>query len=64
MQAPNSQGAAGVPPDAWAPLLLGPHGALGLERLRPDVLLGPVRDVLGVLFPPLSADIRTFYLVT
>ena len=64
MQAPNSRGGAGIPPDVWAPLLLGPHGALGLEHLHPDVLLGPVRDLMGVLFPPVSADIRTFYLVT
>jgi hypothetical protein len=62
LQAPVSAGGSGVPPDVLAPLLLGPHGAVGLERLHPDVLLGRQREAMAVLFPPVLADLLTFYL--
>jgi predicted N-acetyltransferase YhbS len=60
-QAPIWQGGAGIPPDALAPLLLGPFGATGLETRLPDVVLGSPRELLSVLFPPQSADLLTFY---
>ena len=62
LQAPVSAGGSGVPPDVLAPLVFGPHGALGLEARHADVLLGRQRDLMGVLFPPASADLLTFYL--
>ncbi len=61
-QAPTSKGGSGVPPDALAPLLLGPNGALGLEAALPDVVLGRQRDLMSSLFPPMHADLLTFYL--
>ncbi len=62
LQAPVSRGGSGIPPDALAPLLFGPYGALGLERRWPDVLLGRQRELMAALFPPLAADVATFYL--
>ena len=47
---------ASVPPDQFAPLVLGPAGARGLEE-HPDVDLGPHRAFLHVLFPPLVEDV-------
>ena len=61
-QAPTSKGGSGVPPDALAPLLLGPNGAFGLETAVPDVMLGRQRDLMCSLFPPVRADLLTFYL--
>jgi GNAT superfamily N-acetyltransferase len=61
-QAPVSKGGSGVPPDAIAALLLGARGAAGLEELLPDCLLGRQRELMTVLFPPLTADLLTFYL--
>jgi predicted N-acetyltransferase YhbS len=61
-QAPISKGGSGVPPDALAPLLLGPFGAAGLETLYSDVLLGRQRALMEALFPPLTSDVLTFYL--
>ncbi len=61
-QAPISKGGSGVPPDALAPLLLGPFGAAGLETRHGDVLLGRQRDLMEALFPPLTSDLLTFYL--
>ncbi len=61
-QAPISKGGSGVPPDALAPLLLGPFGAAGLEARHGDVLLGRQRELMEVLFPPLTSDLLTFYL--
>ena len=60
-QAPIHQGGSGVPPDALAPLLLGPHGAVGLEERLPDCLLGKQRELMAALFPPVTADLLTFY---
>ncbi len=62
MQAPVSAGGAGIPPDAWAPLVLGPFGATGLEERHPDVLLGNARQLMAVLFPPVTSDFMTFYM--
>jgi predicted N-acetyltransferase YhbS len=61
-QAPISKGGSGVPPDALAPLLLGPFGAGGLESRHGDVLLGRQRELMEALFPPVSSDVMTFYL--
>lgn len=61
-QAPVFKGGSGVPPDAIAPLLLGPDGALGLEERLPDCWLGRQRDLMGALFPPMTSDLLTFYL--
>jgi len=61
-QAPVSKGGSGVPPDALAPLLLGPFGAAGLEVRHGDVLLGRQRELMETLFPPVSSDLLTFYL--
>jgi hypothetical protein len=62
LQAPVSAGGAGIPPDVWGPLLLGPFGAVGLEARHPDVLLGDVRELMAILFPPVTSDFMTFYL--
>jgi predicted N-acetyltransferase YhbS len=62
LQAPVSAGGSGVPPDVLAPLLFGPHGALGLEERHADVLLGRQRDLMAALFPPVASDLLTFYL--
>ncbi len=40
--------------------MLGPHGAAELESLHGDVLLGEQRELMEVLFPPMSADIQTW----
>jgi predicted N-acetyltransferase YhbS len=61
-QRPVSKGGSGIPPDGLAPLLFGPHGALGLEQLLPDCHLGRQRDLMAALFPPIDADLATFYL--
>jgi hypothetical protein len=63
-QAPVSKGGSGVPPDAIAALLVGVHGAVGLEERLPDCNLGQQRALMTSLFPPLSADLLTFYLPT
>jgi predicted N-acetyltransferase YhbS len=64
LQGPVSQGGSGVPPDGVGPLLFGPQGALGLEQRMPDCNLGRQRDLMAVLFPPVTADLLTFYLPT
>jgi hypothetical protein len=61
-QAPISKGGSGVPPDVIPALVLGPHGALGLEERHPDVLLGRQRELMAALFPPVRADLLTYYL--
>lgn len=62
LQAPVGAGGSGVAPDAIAPLLFGPYGALGLEERHADVLLGRQRDLMAALFPPIASDLLTFYL--
>jgi predicted N-acetyltransferase YhbS len=61
-QAPISKGGSGVPPDALAPLILGPFGAAGLETRFGDVMLGRQRELMEALFPPVTSDVLTFYL--
>lgn len=61
-QAPIWQGGAGIPEDQLAPLLLGPWGAAGLEARHPDVMLGRLRELMEILFPPVTSDLMTFYL--
>jgi N-acetylglutamate synthase-like GNAT family acetyltransferase len=58
-----SQGGSGLPPDAIPHLLLG-GGADSLEDRFPDAFLGDQADLMRVLFPPLSADLLTFYLAS
>ncbi len=62
MQAPASVGGAGVAPDLAGALLFGPSGIAGLEERHPDVYAGPNEELMQTLFPPLSADLLTFYL--
>ncbi|MGM1059161.1 GNAT family N-acetyltransferase [Saccharothrix sp. Mg75] len=62
MQAPGAAGGAGVAPDLLASLLFGPHGLKGLTARHPDVYPGPNADLMHTLFPPVRADIMTFYL--
>ncbi len=63
-QAPGSKGGCGIPPDALPPLLFGPYGALGLEEMLPDCYLAGTRHLMAALFPPVTADLLTFYLPT
>ncbi len=62
LQAPVSAGGSGVPPDALPSMVLGPAGATGLEERHPDMMLGRQRELMAVLFPPVQADLLTFYL--
>ncbi|MBB5872523.1 putative N-acetyltransferase YhbS [Allocatelliglobosispora scoriae] len=62
MQAPGSQGGAAVAPDLVAALLFGPDGLAGLARRHPDAYPGPQTELMSTLFPPVSADILTYYL--
>jgi hypothetical protein len=62
MQAPAAAGGAAVAPDLVASLLFGPHGIEGLTQQHPDVYTGPAEDLMRTLFPPIRADILTFYL--
>lgn len=61
MQAPGVARGAGVAPDRLPALLLGQLGIQGLERLHPDVY-APDAEFFGALFPPLTADLLTYYL--
>ncbi|WP_367127156.1 GNAT family N-acetyltransferase [Saccharothrix sp. HUAS TT1] len=62
MQAPGAAGGAGVAPDMLASLLFGPHGLRGLTARFPDVYPGPNAELMHALFPPVRADMMTFYL--
>jgi len=62
MQGPGAVGGAGVAPDRLPALLLGPHGLAGLARLHPDVYRGPDAAMYEALFPPLTADVLSYYL--
>jgi len=57
---PVSAGGSGVPLDLVGRLLLGPLGALEMERLYGDVLLGEQRELMAALFPAVTADIQTW----
>jgi len=61
-QAPVSKGGSGLAPETVPGLLLGPYGALGLEEREPDCHLGAQRELMAALFPPVTADLLTFYL--
>ncbi|HWS58945.1 MAG TPA: hypothetical protein VN257_10425, partial [Actinotalea sp.] len=62
MQAPGVVGGAGVAPDHVPALLLGPEGLRGLARRHTDVYPGPQAATYEALFPPLTADLLTYYL--
>lgn len=62
MQAPVEQGGSGLAAESVPGLLFGPYGATGLEEREPDCWLGRQRDLMGALFPPVTADLLTFYL--
>jgi predicted N-acetyltransferase YhbS len=57
IEEPDGVTAIGVPPDAFAPLVLGRFGASGLAARIDDLTLGRQRALADVLFPPLVADI-------
>jgi predicted N-acetyltransferase YhbS len=62
MQAPGTVGGAGVAPDMVGPLLFGPYGIGGLAERHADVYPGRNDDLMRTLFPPVHADLLTFYL--
>jgi len=62
MQAPGTVGGAGVAPDMVGPLLFGPCGIGGLAERHADVYPGRNDDLMRTLFPPVHADLLTFYL--
>ena len=62
MQAPGAAGGAGAAPDLAGPLLFGPHGIAGLAERHPDAYVGPNQMLMRTLFPPVRADLLTFYL--
>ncbi|MER6256315.1 GNAT family N-acetyltransferase [Streptomyces sp. NPDC001584] len=61
MQSPGAAEGAGLAPDYLAALLFGPHGMEGLTRIRPDVYSAD-EELFQVLFPPLTADVLSYYL--
>jgi hypothetical protein len=61
-QSPWSKGGSGLAVEDVPGLLLGPYGALGLEERQPDCHLGKQRELMAVLFPPVTSDLLTFYL--
>ena len=60
VQAPVSQGGSGIPPDLVGHLILGPLGAVELEKRHADVLLGKQRDLMDALFPPQTIDVQSW----
>jgi len=62
MQAPGVAGGAGVAPDLVGPLLFGPYGIGGLAEWHADVYPGRNDELMRTLFPPVRADLLTFYL--
>ncbi|MBF8186409.1 GNAT family N-acetyltransferase [Nonomuraea sp. K274] len=61
MQGPGAVGGAAAAPDHLPALLFGPHGIEGLTRVRPDVYAGD-EELFQTLFPPLTADVLSYYL--
>ncbi|MFF4190612.1 GNAT family N-acetyltransferase [Nonomuraea sp. NPDC001831] len=61
MQRPGSVKGIGVAPDHLPALLFGPYGIEGLTRIRPDVYTGE-EELFQALFPPLTADLLSYYL--
>lgn len=62
LQSPASSGGAGVAPDYLGALLFGPRGMQGLAQIRADIYPGPDAELFCTLFPPLTADLSTYYL--
>jgi hypothetical protein len=62
MQGPGAVGGAGIAPDHVPALLFGPLGMHGLCRRFADVYPGPDEELFTALFPPLTADLLTYYL--
>jgi hypothetical protein len=61
MQAPGAARGAGIAPDQLGRVLFG-AGVIASSRVRPDVYPGPDRELFDVLFPPVTADLLTYYL--
>ncbi|MFF2022022.1 GNAT family N-acetyltransferase [Streptomyces sp. NPDC058171] len=61
MQGPRAVHGAGVAPDHLPALLFGPRGMEGLTRIRPDVYSAD-EERFRALFPPLTADLLSYYL--
>lgn len=62
LQGPEAAGGAGVAPDHLPALLFGQLGMDGLYRRFPDVYPGREMELFTTLFPPLTADLLTYYL--
>jgi hypothetical protein len=63
LQSPGAVGGAGVAPDLLAHLLFGPLGFAGLADRHPDVYASAAaRPLLAALFPPVHADLLSYYL--
>lgn len=62
MQAPGVEGGAGVAPDHLPALLLGPYGMAGLQERYADVYADADLELFHAVFPPLAADLLTYYL--
>ena len=62
LQGPGSEGGCGVAPDRLPALLFGPLGMHGMCRRFADVYPGPDQELFTTLFPPLTADLLTYYL--
>ncbi len=61
IQAPVAAGGAGVPPDHFAELVLGPAGFAALQSRYPDVRAAPtVATLLNTLFPAQTVDVQTW----
>ncbi|MDH3500687.1 MAG: hypothetical protein OEM97_11225, partial [Acidimicrobiia bacterium] len=59
--APGAAGGAGIPPDRFAELILGPRGFSAMARTHPDVLARTeAATVMAVLFPPQRVDVQTW----
>ncbi|MFD7618558.1 GNAT family N-acetyltransferase [Streptomyces sp. NPDC059802] len=61
MQGPGAVGGVAVAPDHLPALVFGSHGIEGLTRIRPDVYARD-EELFQALFPPVTADLLTYYL--
>ncbi|WP_109505393.1 GNAT family N-acetyltransferase [Nocardioides speluncae] len=61
MQGPGAARGIGVAPDQLPALLFGQLGIDGLTRIRPDVYATD-QELFRALFPPLTADVLSYYL--
>lgn len=62
LQAPGAVGGAGIAPDLLADLVFGPLGFAGLAAVHPDVYAASGFELAAALFPPVRADLLTYYL--